>query len=572
MDYSKFKVLYLIAFWTAFSHFVLKGDSLQDSLEKYPKNYFHSPLEIPLRVISNFGSFRDNHFHSGLDLSTGGKIGLRVLASQKGYVSRIKIQSGGYGKVLYITHPNGFVSVYAHLSRFAPKIESWIRAVQYKAQEFELDVHPSKNEIPMEDREWIAYSGNTGNSGGPHLHFEIRDELSEDIINPLAFGLPIQDHSAPLIQDLVLYKIEPGREMKNIMVGIFPVKRLKNGTYLPPRFPVLSKSYSYFLGVVSDDYSSSSYGPGNVYSIKLRRDGNTIFSSTLLRFGFEQTRSINSFLDYESFKFHHRKIQRSYIDPGNPLPIYSPKENLAILKSDFPIKMNMEYRLEDFFGNFTRLNFSLNFGSGLEMLPQSILPGQKVIPYSSSYTVKLEDASLFFPPNSLFDTLIWQEPIHNAFTYKLGDPQIPIKDSLLLSWSIPKGFLSQKEKIYIRKGNRATHFWIHQDSVQTWINDFGSYTLDLDTMAPYLEWLGIKNGSKWRPGAPIYLRFGDIESGIKTYQAYLNNAWILMEWDEKSHTGKIQLPEEKLNGKQNLKIILTDRTGNIKQEEQNFYF
>jgi hypothetical protein len=180
--------------------------SMISDTASYPQHYFHSPLTIPLRVISNFGGYRENHFHSGLDLSTGGNQGLSVLASAEGYVSRIKIQSGGYGKAIYITHPNGYTTVYAHLNRFSSRIQKRVEEIQYQYKQFEIDYYFQKYELPVTLGEIIALSGNTGNTGGPHLHFEIREEKSEDIINPLLFGFPIHDYSKPIIKSLLIYQ------------------------------------------------------------------------------------------------------------------------------------------------------------------------------------------------------------------------------------------------------------------------------------------------------------------------------------------------------------------------------
>ena len=179
---------------TLFLAFIFSlSSSLTVEAQKYPQDYFIAPLDPPLILTGTFGEIRNNHFHSGIDLSTDEDEGYPVMAAADGYVSRIKIAPDGYGKALYVTHPNGFVTVYGHLQKFTSQVNSFIRRIQYERQEFAMDINPAINEFIVKQRDVIAYSGSTGSAEGPHIHFEIRDEKSEEPINPLLFGLPIKD-------------------------------------------------------------------------------------------------------------------------------------------------------------------------------------------------------------------------------------------------------------------------------------------------------------------------------------------------------------------------------------------
>ena len=151
-------------------YFVFSISFSYSQSSEYPADYFRSPLDIPLYLSGTFGELRSNHFHSGIDIKTQGVQGKNVYAIADGYVSRIKVSAGGYGKVLYITHPNGTVSVYGHLKKFNKEIEKYVRDLQYKNESFEVETFPEKNLLPVIKSDVIAYSGNTGSSGGPHLH------------------------------------------------------------------------------------------------------------------------------------------------------------------------------------------------------------------------------------------------------------------------------------------------------------------------------------------------------------------------------------------------------------------
>ena len=172
----------------------------------YPQNYFTSPLDISLVLSGTFAELRSNHFHSGLDIKTKGKVGLKTYASAAGYISRIKISRYGYGKALYITHPNGYTSVYAHLQKFAPNIETYVKKQQYQKETFEIELFPKADELKIAAKEVIAFTGNTGGSGGPHLHFEIRDK-QERPMNPMLFGFDIKDTTKHVVHELFGYPL-----------------------------------------------------------------------------------------------------------------------------------------------------------------------------------------------------------------------------------------------------------------------------------------------------------------------------------------------------------------------------
>src|SRR5574337_1040521 len=175
----------------------------------YPKDYFSSPLDIPLVLAGNFGELRPGHFHTGIDCTTHGQEGLNVRAAADGYVSRIKIGPWGYGHVIYVTHPNGYTTVYGHLSKFDDAIGTYVKSHQYASESWEIELFPKEGELPVKKGEVIAFSGNTGSSGGPHLHFEIRDSKTEDALNPLLFGLPVKDKVAPTPFRIMICPAEP---------------------------------------------------------------------------------------------------------------------------------------------------------------------------------------------------------------------------------------------------------------------------------------------------------------------------------------------------------------------------
>ncbi len=545
--------------------------SIISDTASYPQHYFHSPLTIPLRVISNFGGYRENHFHSGLDLSTGGNQGLSVLASAEGYVSRIKVQSGGYGKAIYITHPNGYITVYAHLNRFSSRIQKRVEEIQYQYKQFEIDYYFQKYELPVSLGEIIALSGNTGNTGGPHLHFEIREEKSEDIINPLLFGFPIHDYSKPIIKSLLIYQemMLDGITMLN-KISSFPLKSEVNGDYTLKPMIYLKEGENYFFGIIAEDKSEGAKFYSSVFKVELWKDNSLIFGSKLLRFGFNQTRSINSFLDYRAFKFQQEKIQISYIQPGNFLDIYDkrPAEKISGLKGDI---LHFRYIVSDVSGNSAQLKFQINFKKDPN-LPSIPSPNKDYIriPFSKPFHYRGSPIDIFFPKNSLFDDLNLNPIKIDSLKISIGNKKIAIKDSILLSWFFPKN--GKFPHYYLVENNKVLETFSEHDSIKTWIKEFGEIQCKLDTMPPYCRLKGMKNGSNIHNNQILSVVMGDQESGLKTYNAFLDNKWRLFEYDAKEHIGFIHLNDNLRVGKHTLTLILTDKVGNKKEEELFLYF
>ena len=188
--------------------------------QHYPVNYFITPMDTPLYLSAPFGSLRDNHFHSGMDIRTFEKEGLPVYAVADGYVSRIKVSAVGYGKAVYINHPNGYTSVYAHLLKYEGAIANHIKSIHYLEQKFELDNFPTKDLIKIKKGEIIGWSGNSGGSTGPHLHFEIRDTKREESINPQLFGIPGVDLFKPTLKRLVIYALNNNRPVVQHNIAI----------------------------------------------------------------------------------------------------------------------------------------------------------------------------------------------------------------------------------------------------------------------------------------------------------------------------------------------------------------
>ena len=277
------------------------------------------PFDFPILLSGNFGELRNNHFHSGIDFKTQGVEGKPIHAVQDGYVSRISVSPWGYGNGLYLTHPDGTTTVYGHLQRFAPSIARYIKTQQYEQESFNVNLFLDPDQLPVKKGEIVAYSGNTGSSGGPHLHFEVRDTESEEVLDPIEyFKEKITDTRAPKIQGILVCP----QSGKGVVNGSNRKLELKPVTAKNGKQTITGKIEAWGeigLAVKAYDYMDNTTNIYGVKDITLRQDSQIIYHSNLNRFAFDETRYLNSYVDYEEWKERRSFYMRSFVEPGNRL-------------------------------------------------------------------------------------------------------------------------------------------------------------------------------------------------------------------------------------------------------------
>src|SRR5690554_4205963 len=277
----------------------------------FPKDYFRSPVDIPIELAGGFAECRPNHFHTGLDIKTQQRENLGIFAAADGYVSRISIAHSGYGNCLYITHPNGYTTVYGHLNDFEEKIQKYTVDKQYELESWDIDIHLSVGELPVKKGEFIAFSGNTGGSTGPHLHFEVRESESGEVLNGYLFGFPIQDTKPPIAKGISIY--DAGQNS----FGQDPI------LITPEREQVLNLPFKKIkIGIQAQDYTDNSSNWLGIYEMKLFQNGALQFFSHLSRINFSQNRYVNAYADYKLYENKKVWYQNLYRLPNNKLDVY----------------------------------------------------------------------------------------------------------------------------------------------------------------------------------------------------------------------------------------------------------
>lgn len=535
------------------------------TLENLPQDYFINPLDIDLRLSGSFGELRSNHFHSGLDIKTNQVTGLPIYAVANGYISRIKIQHYGYGKALYVTHPNGYVSVYAHLKNFAPRIEAYVKKMQYKRETYEIELFPTDLELRLDQGEVIAYSGNTGGSGGPHLHFEIRDS-AERIINPMLFGIEIADTKKPLVKQMMAYPLDENSTVNGkrepFQLRVIPQK---NGTYKVENF----KAYgSIGIGVNTSDQMNFSRNQNGVFRIVTHFNGSKNYEIAFDRFAFDETRHLNQYIDYAFFKSKKSRIHRLYVPDGSPLSMYrNTVNNGKLLLNNAELTHTYKIEICDFKENSSVINMEIiNDEPPVEPIAVDNA-GLTYINHNVSHNETYGRFSLSIPAGALYENALLdiKEVDDKLVVHK---DEIPLHKNMYISYDMSAKTGDDMSKYYIGEVQPWGAVY-HIDSklkgttLSAGTRSFGTFTVVKDDVPPTVSAINFKDNSWISNAKSISLRIDDRASGISGYRATLNGKFILMEYEYKDKMITHYLSDNIVSDGENLlKVIVTDSVGN----------
>ncbi len=545
------------------------------SNNKYPLTDFRQPLDIvPPALAGSFGEIRGNHFHSGIDFRTNQREGYPVYAVADGYISRLRVQNSGFGQALYINHPNGYTTVYGHLQRFAPKIATIVKNLQYDKKTFELDEFPDPILIPVRKGDLIAWSGNRGSSGGPHLHFEIRDTKTEETINPQFFGINIEDNIPPVIHGLYVYHLN-GKPFNEFTTRQAIAISGANGSYKAVAPVNLSGEVGF--GVVATDRHNGLSGTNGVYSIQLEVDGKLIYTSALERFAFEDSKAINSHIDYPAYLNTKRSIQKSFVDPGNPLKIYSGLINNGRIEFNDNEQHQLRYLITDATGNSSTLTF--NVKASPSTAPANTVTGDNFFAYNKTNEISLPDLKIVLTKGTLYNDLNFNykklsRPAVNAWSamYQIHNRFTPLHTGFQL-WikadSLPENL---RAKALIVNENRVSQGGFYEDGyVKANPKNFGSFFVSVDTVAPIITPVNIADGKNMAGLSKIIFKISDHLSGIKSFNGYIDGKWVLMEFDAKTATLWHSFDERTNKGKHTLDLVVADMKDNVRKYSATFY-
>ncbi|QXV67146.1 M23 family metallopeptidase [Mucilaginibacter sp. 21P] len=564
-------------FLSIIAFFAFTTASAQDVIQtrQYPKDQFRYPLDLPPSTAGSFGELRPNHFHSGLDFRTNQRIGYPVHAVYDGYISRVRIQFGGFGKALYITHPNGYISVYGHINNFMPEVEKYIHDWQYKNQSYEADIAIPAGVFPVKKSDVVAISGNEGASAGPHVHFELRDTTTQETINPQLFGLTIPDEIPPTITALGIYHLN-GNPFSDKTPKEFLAVGGAGNSYHLLKPQVLTLSGNTGFGISVTDRNSASANKNGIYSIEMKLDGTTMYTFSVERFAFDQTHAINAYIDYPAFLTSRRWMQKCFILPGSRITLYPQSINRGILAFNDDKLHDVEFVVKDVAGNTSTLNLKVQSNtSSANLAPAK--PEGTLLHYDRESKFVNNKVKVIIPAGNLYDDLdfIYSElpakPGAFSATHRLHNKLTPIHDSFDI-WIKPDADLgaNAEKAVIVNAATGAIPSTWENGWVKGSARAFGDYYIKIDTVAPIITPINIRNGANLGAIKAIKLRMSDNLSGIKSYAGKIDGKWVLVERNFKTKILSYTFDGSISPGKHTFEFTVIDAKNNTSTFKADF--
>lgn len=532
-------------------------------------------MDLPVHPSGTFGELRTNHFHAGLDYRTNQKTGYPVYAAASGYISRIKVSSYGYGTALYIDHPNGYTTLYGHLLKYGPKIEEYVRKKQYEKKSFEIEIFPKPGEITVTQGEIVAFSGNSGGSGGPHLHFEYRDTKTEMIINPLLFGLDkkMKDPTPPKIYSVLVYPLGDNGVIDGskvpMLINIHPQK---DGGYVADKISAKGKIG---FAINATDKSTGSSGNNGIYKAELLFNGSPHFSCEFNTFAFDESRYVNNYIDYERYYNTGQRYQKLFVQTPYPLTLL--KHNQRNGQFEVVPGDTQNYRIEvsDYHGNKTFVNGSIQYSDapGTVMEPKHVTPYLVKSANDNNYTKG--GVSVFVPAHAFYEDFYMDFDVKDSVLY-LHHPTVPVHSYVQVSFDVSHLSKDELAKTFIAgyAGKRFSYnsSFIEDGRLTARVKTLGNFKLAKDTNPPKIFGATFKEGEWLTKADTIGIKISDDLSGIATYDAFINGKWALMHYDYKTRTIFHNFSDGIVDeGRNELKVVVTDNVGNSTTFESHFF-
>jgi hypothetical protein len=533
----------------------------------YPQQYFRNPLNIPMLLAGNFGELRPNHYHMGLDIKTQARENLPVYAAADGYIARIKIEPAGFGRAIYVNHPNGFTTVYAHLNNFNQELEYWVKQQQYKQQSWQVFLELPPDLFPVKKGAFLAYSGNTGGSQAPHVHFEIRRTADDVNLNPLLFGFPVADNTKPRILRLAVY--DRTRSVYEQSPRLLPVKAAGAGYVTTPgTITVASPRVSFAIGAF--DTQSGSNNLNGIFESALYVDEKPVIAFRMDNVSYNSTRYLNAHIDYKSKAGGGSFVQHLSELPGYVHSIYKQVAGNGVLDISDGLVHAVKVEVADAYGNTSVLNYKIRYTG--TPVPKTGMPGKMFYPFMID-GYETDQCEFYIGERCLYDSVHIRYSRTDAANgqtvsgvHTIGAGYIPLQEAFLIRL-LPTRSLTDAEKA------RTVMQWVNGSKTevqkvewqQSWaaarFRDFGNYRLVIDIEPPVILPIGFAEGAHLGKASGLLFTVKDNLNRVKNVRAELDGHWLRFT-NDKGRTFIYRFDEQCLPGAHELKITAEDEAGN----------
>ncbi|MBR4390928.1 MAG: M23 family metallopeptidase [Bacteroidales bacterium] len=548
----------------------------QEVFPQYP-----SPLDIPIYLSATFAELRSNSFHAGVDIKTQGVEGKNVYAVADGYVSRIGVSPYGYGNVVYITHNDGFTSVYAHLQRFNKAIAKYVKDYQYRNKSFSATIYPSKETFPIKAGDFIGYTGNSGGSGGPHLHYEIRHTASEKPVNPLYFGLNVADDVRPNIKGISVYPVDDTSTVERNDQPIYCTVEGKKTNYMLKDREYVYANGRIAFGINTDDQVGTSPNKNGPYTYELYLDDVLSFKFECDSFSYSEPKYINSLIDYKRYKEKGNRYVRTEVDPFNKLSMYVVKKGVVKVEEGDTVRVC--FKITDYAGNVSSASFGLVGTEPVTVEKEPLSRSQYFVKADGSLNnkIEIEDFQVNTEKGTLFrDTWMktgaadpkgccsrcYRFGEDTQAVFKLFKVRIKPNEKWAKNSKMFIAYYDSNGKVSSLGGKMCSDGYM-----ETSTRNLGQYALKIDSIAPVIKSLNFKENDTITSSNTLRCKISDDMTGIETYDMYANDQWLLGQYDAKNDLLYYEVDSHLKAGKNCVKIVVKDAVGNKTTKQVNIY-
>ncbi len=542
----------------------------------YPQGYFRNPLNIPIDLSGNFGELRPNHYHMGLDLKTQKRQNLPVYAAADGYISRIKIEPFGFGRAIYINHPNGYSTLYAHLNDFIPALDEYIKQQQYKQESWRVILDLPAGLFPVKKGDFLAFSGNTGGSQAPHLHWEVRRIADETNVNPLLFGMPLPDNSNPTITRLAIY--DRTKSIYEQSPRYITIAKTPSGyTTVPAVLSVSSPKISFAIS--ASDTHSGSTNPNGIFEATVYDNGTAVAGFQMDNISYSNTRGLNAHIDYKTKANGGPYLQQLFELPGYLHSIYKHASSDGVINLIDGGVHGIKITVKDAIGNTAILNGSIQYSgqsfkeasSGKQFYPL-MLDGFE----AATCEFFIGERCLYDSVHIAYKTQASATPSSVSDLHIIGATYIPLHEAMLVRIK-PSQALSKEQMervvmqrfVYNKKDNEVVKVEWQNDWASARFRDFGIFQLLIDTVPPVILPIGIKEGANLSNIPRIIFRVSDNFESFHSFRAELDGKWLNFS-NDKGRSFVYKFDEKCLPGPHQLKVSVKDEAGNMTTQLYNF--